>query len=302
MNCQKCKLEIEDRDLGRELLSAAAEAHVAACAACRLFTEERRALRRLVGELERVSAPADFDFRMRARLAAERGSAAHAPRAAWFNFSPAALSWPLAACLALVVSVSLYFQARRADAPTTTQPVAQQSHATTGTTATTTANTIATTTAATDASPTNVTNEAPSLGVAQAASPEGQQNVPDGRTGDEFASSKPSRRTERPRGATPTRRAGGGSATVQVEESASLGVTGSTPRFASGTASRAEGAPIPVQLYAPEGQLKVLLRDTSGTARTISVDSVSFGSRDVVTRRPGATYTKASLSSNQGVW
>jgi hypothetical protein len=58
---------------------------------------------------------------------------------------------------------------------------------------------------------------------------------------------------------------------------------------------------IPVHLDAPEGQLKVLLRDTSGGARTISVDSVSFGSRDVM-GRPGATYTRASLTSNQGVW
>jgi hypothetical protein len=59
--------------------------------------------------------------------------------------------------------------------------------------------------------------------------------------------------------------------------------------------------PIPVQLGAPEGQLKVLLQDTSGGARTISVDSVSFGSRDVM-GRSGETYTKASLSTNQGVW
>jgi hypothetical protein len=74
-----------------------------------------------------------------------------------------------------------------------------------------------------------------------------------------------------------------------------------TPRFAAGGATRTESALIPVQLDAPEGQMKVLLRDTSGTARTISVDSVSFGSRDVM-RRPGATFTKASLSSNEGVW
>ncbi|HYG09958.1 MAG TPA: hypothetical protein VD835_08440, partial [Pyrinomonadaceae bacterium] len=67
MNCQKCKTEIEDRDLRRESLSHAAQAHMAACANCRVFGEERLALRRLVGGLEKVSAPADFDFRMRAR-------------------------------------------------------------------------------------------------------------------------------------------------------------------------------------------------------------------------------------------
>ncbi|HEV2801483.1 MAG TPA: hypothetical protein VGW12_13340 [Pyrinomonadaceae bacterium] len=290
MNCQKCKLEIEDRNLSRELLSDAAEAHLSTCAACRLFAKERIALRRLVGELEKVSAPADFDFRMRARMAAER-SAAGAPRTAWFKLSPAALSWPLAGCLALVVSVSLYLQAQRTtDAPAATPPVAQSP------VATTTANMTAT-----NATADRVANGTQQLADASTA-PRGVQSVNDERPESEFASSKPVRRIERPRGASTPQRGGVESATAQVEESASLGVTGSTPHFAAGTTSRVEAAPIPVQLDAPEGQLKVLLRDTSGEARTISVDSVSFGSRDVVTRRPGPTYTKASLSSNQGVW
>ncbi|HEX8424485.1 MAG TPA: hypothetical protein VF634_13790, partial [Pyrinomonadaceae bacterium] len=64
--------------------------------------------------------------------------------------------------------------------------------------------------------------------------------------------------------------------------------------------AKAEGALIPVQVSAQERPLKVLLRETGGGARTISVESVSFGSRDVIGRP--ATISKASLSTNQGVW
>ena len=283
MNCQKCKIEIEDRDLHRDALSDAVEAHVSACAACRRFAEERLALRRLVGGLERVSAPPDFDFRMRARLAAE--SRAAEPRAAWFRFSPAALSWPLAGCLALVASVSLYFQAQRPDAPIPALPVEQSRTVATETTETT---------------------HSQQISVAE-VTPQGEQGVNDKtRRGVDPASSKISRAASSLRRAVQSPRLAGRTGIervpVQIEESASLSLRGSTPRFALSALPRTEGALIPVQLDAPEGQLKVLLRDTSGAPRTISVDSVSFGSRDVVSRRPGATYTKASLSSNQGVW
>jgi hypothetical protein len=273
MNCQKCKNEIEDRDLRRESLSGAAEAHLAACAGCRVFGEERLALRRLIGGLETVSAPADFDFRMRARLAAERD--VRPARPAWFNFSPAALSWPLAGCLALVVSASLYFQQRQPDAPAS----------------------------ATAAQP-RPAMPAPQTSVAEASS--SSEQTAERESQPDLLASAPSKISPAPerRRVSPLRRGGRTGVErepAQVEESTSTGLTGTTPRFAAGGATRAESAPIPVQLDAPEGQLKVLLRDTSGGARTISVDSVSFGSRDVM-GRPGATYTRAALSSNQGVW
>src|SRR4028118_84572 len=158
MNCQKCKIEIEERDPRRERLSEAATAHLSDCAACRVFGEERLALRRLPGGRGEGSAPAashlrpppgaggahrprgagrraglgkgpppaGSDFRMRARMAAE--ASARAPRSGWLNFSPAALSWPLAACFALVISGSLYFQQQQqpnvATSPTEPTPAA----------------------------------------------------------------------------------------------------------------------------------------------------------------------------------
>ncbi|HZG53603.1 MAG TPA: hypothetical protein VEZ40_15855 [Pyrinomonadaceae bacterium] len=284
MNCQKCKIEIEDRDPRRESVSGAAQAHLSACASCRAFAGERLALRRLVGGLEKVSAPADFDFRMRARMAAEQG-AGSAPRAGRFNFSPASLSWPLAACLALVVSASLYFQPRRPHTTPAT-PAAEQAHAAMP-------------------SPQTPVDEATPLRDYPAGDdirPNVSPNRPT-RPGVETVAAKISPERERRRTVVSrgTGRTGIVRELAQVEDSTSTSLMGATPRVASSGATRSEGASIPVPLDAPEGQLKVLLRDTSGGARTISVDSVSFGSRDVM-GRPGATYTRASLSSNQGVW
>lgn len=288
MNCRKCRIEIDGRDLRRESLSDEAAAHVAACASCRVFGEERLALRRLVGGLEKVSAPADFDFRMRARMAAARGEGA-AARATRFNFSPAALSWPLAGCLALVVSASLYFQPQRPE-PSAVPTATEQARAATST-----------------PTPLRIpVAEVASRSTTAQGDETRRSGVPvnaETLKGFEAAVASKNSLAQRRR-VVPARLAGravAGSEPVRVEESASVGLLGSTPRFAAGGAARGEGALIPVHLDAPEGQLKVLLRDTSGGARTISVDSVSFGSRDVM-GRPGATYTPASLTSNQGVW
>ncbi|HBB95690.1 MAG TPA: hypothetical protein DC054_09895 [Blastocatellia bacterium] len=63
--------EIDQSEL-RQTLSAEAEAHLAECAACAAFRDERFRLRELIGALEPVVAPADFDVRLRARIARER--------------------------------------------------------------------------------------------------------------------------------------------------------------------------------------------------------------------------------------
>ena len=68
MNCKACQIEIEELEMG-EGLSDHARAHIAACASCRAFHDERQSLRKLVGSLEAVTAPPDFEFRLRARLA-----------------------------------------------------------------------------------------------------------------------------------------------------------------------------------------------------------------------------------------
>jgi len=69
--CRDVRREIDQSEL-RQSLSAGSEAHLALCAACQTFRDERLHLRALVGGLQPVSAPADFEMRLRARIARER--------------------------------------------------------------------------------------------------------------------------------------------------------------------------------------------------------------------------------------
>ena len=67
-NCDLIRRELDELMLD-ETCSASAAEHLNECAACREFHETRMKLRQMVGGLGTVSAPADFDFRLRARLA-----------------------------------------------------------------------------------------------------------------------------------------------------------------------------------------------------------------------------------------
>jgi hypothetical protein len=69
--CRQVREEIDQTEL-RQALSAGSEAHVAACAACATFRNERVRLREIVGGLQPVTAPDDFEMRLRARIARER--------------------------------------------------------------------------------------------------------------------------------------------------------------------------------------------------------------------------------------
>jgi hypothetical protein len=76
--CRATRREIDESELN-QTLSQEARLHVAECASCRDFRAERTSLRELVGSLEPVAAPRDFDLRLRARLASERQSRARRP-------------------------------------------------------------------------------------------------------------------------------------------------------------------------------------------------------------------------------
>ena len=70
-DCKLVRREIDEADLNQQLSSAASQ-HLQSCPACRSFRDEGRGLRSLMSSLETVAAPADFDFRLRARLAREK--------------------------------------------------------------------------------------------------------------------------------------------------------------------------------------------------------------------------------------
>jgi len=73
-NCKVVRQELDELMLG-ERGSASVIEHLRECAACREFHQQQTKLRQIVGNLGTVSAPADFDFRLRARLAGDSSSA-----------------------------------------------------------------------------------------------------------------------------------------------------------------------------------------------------------------------------------
>ena len=68
--CELVRRELEELLLNEEFGATAAE-HLQACADCQEFQRQQLKLRQIVGSLGTVSAPADFDFRLRARLAGD---------------------------------------------------------------------------------------------------------------------------------------------------------------------------------------------------------------------------------------
>ena len=111
MNCKAVCLYIEEADLGWQPERVVRE-HLESCDKCRAFHEEQMKLRQLVGSLGTIHAPADFDFRLRARLASRSKPIRQSP---WFG--GAVLGWPSAAVAALALIVAGIFLMR---APTVT--------------------------------------------------------------------------------------------------------------------------------------------------------------------------------------
>ena len=113
-DCKLYRREIEGAADGGALGNGA-RAHAALCRACEGELRERESLRALVGGLEKVEAPADFEFRLRARMAAAKseGSSGRFGGRWLYGFAPVAV----AACF-VVFSATLYFrQPARHDAP-----------------------------------------------------------------------------------------------------------------------------------------------------------------------------------------
>jgi hypothetical protein len=73
IDCSNVRREIEEVTSG-EVLASVARDHLRNCGACATFDKEQRQLKEMIASLGGVKAPADFDFKLRARLAAS-GSA-----------------------------------------------------------------------------------------------------------------------------------------------------------------------------------------------------------------------------------
>lgn len=112
-NCKTIRRELDEMNLGEES-SASVMMHLQQCAECQEFHQTRTKLRQLVGSLETVEAPADFDFRLRARLAGEKGGSAH--QRVFANWLPGFRAL-VAAAIVLMVGVVLFVSQRRSQQP-----------------------------------------------------------------------------------------------------------------------------------------------------------------------------------------
>ncbi len=111
MNCKSFRMEMEETLIGQRLSSREARAHAEACAGCRRFKSDNMSVRRLIESLDRVPAPSDFDFRVRARLASVAPKAKTKSNFFYAHkFIPGAAGIALAATFALVAALAIFFQ------------------------------------------------------------------------------------------------------------------------------------------------------------------------------------------------
>jgi hypothetical protein len=105
--CETVRRELEELMLSDDW-SMGATQHLRECGDCREFHQKQTKLRQIVGSLGVVEAPADFDFRLRARLANESGSAGFHLRTMHWSF--ATKSFAAATMILLFVGGVVYVQ------------------------------------------------------------------------------------------------------------------------------------------------------------------------------------------------
>ena len=99
-DCEVIRRELDDLMLDEAAGSSVSE-HLNGCAECREFHRTQTKLRQMVGSLGTVAAPADFEFRLRARLANDANGTVP------FSFS----SWPFTRRSLAMASVLILFVA-----------------------------------------------------------------------------------------------------------------------------------------------------------------------------------------------
>jgi hypothetical protein len=238
---------------------------------------ERESLRRLVGGLRKVEAPADFEFRLRARMAASKSGERRRPfpgLRSLYGFAPVAA----AACF-LIISASLYLrQAPRTSSvavpgggaveraqnavsvqsPTPPRPTIIEETASAST------HVSLASTRVSDLSPGSITAHAPSAAVKARG---GVRRVSEASAGLEESSRASS------------------SNSLTADLNAAPVITGRTWR-------------IPVGV--PAEPLRVILRDSHGAEQVVPMRTVSFGSQELIAREGARRQTAAA--EDEGVW
>jgi hypothetical protein len=278
MNCQVVRTKIEEAELDQYPGEEAA-AHLSACEPCSEFQRERVALRQLVGSLGMVNAPADFDFRLRARLAASKESR----RRGLFRFLPApsAPAIALAASFALLVAAGIIFKqvqfnghgsgAREQAASATTPAPSSNAPA-----------------------PQAIKREPTAVAANMYETKSATVSMKHSESGPTIltAEMKPRSRSNRMIKPGEERVAPNDTGTVAVGPSGN-----SSLEFSSRPAPVI--SLVAVQVPAADQPMKVSLEDGRGTTRTVSLQPVTFGSQELIERK-GASRVLAS--SPKGVW
>ncbi|MEA2206732.1 MAG: hypothetical protein QOE77_3508 [Blastocatellia bacterium] len=262
MDCRNVRSEINLLEL-HDALTNDASAHLVNCADCREVAEQSASLRTLVASLGNVTAPENFDMRLRARLARDRQ-----PASGWMNFwrqGNGVPAYALAFALILLVGVVVFLRPRGSEQVAGTIPPAASLNGTT---------TEKPLTATTALNGSGRTNPSPgSDGIQPAPLP--------------LAGTPP---TPGPR----PRRAGSELAGNQKASPGSREYS----LMPAVTVSNSDASPV-VSLSAPMQPLVVSMRDDRGGKRTISLPPVSFGSQKLIQ----SAYQPVSLaSSGKGAW
>ncbi len=126
--CELIRRELDELNLD-ETCSTAAIEHLRDCGACREFQEKQTKLRQIVGSLGTVAAPADFDFRLRARLANESSSASHFNFVSIFMWGPVLRRGLAAAALLLLFATGAFLVRSKLNGPAEVTETAKQSPA-----------------------------------------------------------------------------------------------------------------------------------------------------------------------------
>jgi hypothetical protein len=279
MNCRVIRRKIEEAGLD-QYPGDLADAHLRACEPCRDFQRERAALSQLLGSLEMVSAPDDFDFRLRARLAASKG----AGRQGFFRFLPApgAHAIAYAAAFALLVSVAVVFKQVQFSAPTVHQgaEVAVAAPAPSSGALPSQAST-------SERNDSDASNA--SLGTAQKA--HALVKIAEG--GSKNLTAEPKLRSRSNRILKP-----GDERVVQAPANAPVAGPGNnTLEFSSRPAPVI--SLVAVQVPTTDQPMRVSLEDWRGTTRTVSLQPVTFGSQELIEHKG---EPRVIATSPRGIW
>ena len=230
--CNQVRSEIDEKDLIASLTAGAME-HLRHCKECQEFQSKGTKLRQIVGSLETVAAPADFDFRLRARLANDSTVASYrsmAPVRVWRMRSAAV------AAMLLIFAGTIFVMRQNQVAPPNqdVNVVADNNNVATP-----------------------ITSESPTTPPLEVVAPDepDKPKVTRNNPGHQFTA-----KTKRP------------SATID---------SGQDPAPVISLEQNVASAPT-FALDVPQPSYKVSLDDGRGTSRTISVPTVTFGSRRVL--------------------